>query len=165
MPVLDQPAVASDHALIHAGQAFEVSYSASLANGASFNLLLVTPSNRTAHTRFIMAGPGQGTLRVFEAPTYSAAGTANAGVQRNRSKASTTPTVTVTHTPTTSADGTLLFTRSNGGSTGANSAGGATGPDQEWVLAAGTAYLIRVTNASGVAGTFAVELTFYEVPA
>lgn len=162
MPVVDLPAIVSDHALIHAGYAFEVSYSASLANGASFNVLMVVPATKTGHTRFNFSGAGQGSLKLFEAPTYSAAGTANPGVQRNRTKASLTPNITVTHTPTLTGDGTLLFTRYNGGSTGGNASGGAMTPDQEWVLNAGTAYLVRVTNSSGNTAVFAVEMTFYE---
>lgn len=125
-------------------------YAAAVSDAANMELLLTASATVPSHVRIRGLATGDARLQVFEDPTVSNAGTANAAVDRNRNSPGTAATV-VTHTPTTSADGTLLLTEVHGNT-----------EPVEWTLEAGEQYLIRLTNVSGGAADLSLVVEIQE---
>jgi len=120
---------------------------------------------KTAHGTFTYWSEGKIKIQLYEAPTKSADGTAITGLSLNRETIGT-PTTTMFHTPTTSANGTLLATKkigeaATGGFFGAAASGGnETGG--YWMLKPSTSYLVIITNQSGEAADICVNYEWHE---
>ena len=103
-------------------------------------------------------------MELFEAPTVSSNGTAMPVINLSRAAGNTSLTVAY-HTPTITTDGTLLHTSHlpAGGTFFGGGRGGTDGfPNGgEWLLAAGTLYLIRVSFAAATANVGG-DFIFYE---
>lgn len=151
------------HHEVHEGEMFHAGHTAaSVANGASVDLLLTTGA-KECHTTFEVFAGGQVSVYLYEAPTI-ANGTAITIYNMKRSSANA-PLSTVKHTPTVSATGTTALVNGRilpGGSSPQTRVGGGIRQGVEWVLAPDTAYLLRVTNGSGATIAINVGLEWYE---
>jgi hypothetical protein len=127
----------------HDGSLHVASGAVTLASAAVSERLIQVGANMELHLKFQVHSEVSATFELFEAPTFSAAGTADAPIRSNRAVSVPAFTATVTHTPTLSADGTLLYTQQlNGGrSIGGNETG-----LNEFILARGVDYLLRITS-------------------
>lgn len=146
----------NEHHHIHEGYAWSITDTATLNAAGVYRYLFVTAnSDWLVHFRHTVYGEGEGTFEIYEAPTYSNAGTGVTPVDRNRDNLHN-PVTTVTHTPTTSALGTRLYYAAFGSGKGE----GTNSASEEWVFKRGTAYLIIFT--SDVAGNeISWELFWY----
>ena len=160
--------IQEEHRLIHDGMGFQIThYVASLAASGSAELLVAVPAGTFPHFRkyTTTATGGPVRMRVYEGTTTSDDGTGITSFNLNRNSTRSASTV-ITHTPTISADGTLIETLLHPTPTaiGAN-VGGVTGPDvgEEWVAKPSTKYLYRVTNDSAGAVAVCVYAFWYEI--
>lgn len=133
----------------------------SLGIGANVTFLLKCPA---ASQQFIGAfldveasANRDGTVRVFEAPTTSADGSARTPQCLNRLDTPPSCAVAVSAAPTVSNDGTEL----ERGIVGLSASYVTSEP---WVLKPGTNYLVRLTNTSGVASTVALSVGLGIIP-
>lgn len=133
--------IQSDHHEVHEGESFVVSGQTSLGSAETLKILIVTAA-KEAHLEIFARSSGETNYKLYESPTYSAAGSATTEVNRNRGS-SETATVVVTTAPTTSANGTQLYESHWGASV---RSGGEERGLNEWVLAANTAYMILITS-------------------
>ena len=155
--------ISHEHSKIHNGELYSAGYyNTSVANDASIELLLQL-GDKTAHTQITVSSGGDAEFYVYEGTTFSGAGTTVTPVNHNRSS-SNTATTTVTHTPTLTADGTLLWAQYIVGGSGPVSPGTQmiSGDDQV-VYAKNTDYLMRLTNRGGANQPLQVVFTFYEI--
>lgn len=147
------------HHEIHAGSAFTASYKADIANGATLDLLVVTPNtDKYAHFTYELDVEAETDVLIYEAPTATA-GDAVVAYNRNRNS-SNAATVVVTSTPTSITAGTTII-RSYHLGTG-RTFGGGSRDNHEFILKKNTKYLIRLTNATTSANYMAVKLDWYE---
>lgn len=154
------------HANTHKGIVYESQHKgAAVTAGASIEMLIQVNAKYPIHCKPFSRSEGPSEMFVFEGPTFSAAGTALAVVNRNRRAFAPGSNSTVTHTPTTSNDGTQLtsapvYSPSGPGQT---SAGGETEGFSEWIFREGFSYLIRLTNThASTAYDMWMGLVFYE---
>lgn len=155
------PTMSEVHWQTHKGRMFTTAhYNSSLANAGVINLLIQVGAI-PAHMRLSLTASGLSTAELFEGTTFSNAGTAMAEVNKNRASA-TTATTAVTHTPTITLDGTSLGVTLVPGGAGPHAVGAQVESFEEWLLAANTKYLLRVTNISGSAAAEGVHLNWYE---
>lgn len=146
------------HYLIQQGVYFlGQDYVTGLGNGATRDVLVITPAAKVVHARFSFSTLG-GTYVLFEAPTTTANGTAITIRNRNRSSA-TTATTTMFFTPTVTATGTQLVAVPLQSTQKADTI---FTTDDEIILAANTKYLIRFTSAAG-SNISSTVINFYEV--
>jgi hypothetical protein len=134
-----------------------------LANAADYELLFAVPAGCYPHIQkivFHIEGAPMD-VEVFEGTTTSADGTAVTTKNTNRNSA-LTPDAVLTHTPTVTGDGESMHDRyipTAGKDTG-QIAGSLY---EEWILAADTKYLIRLTNNSGAIADLSYEVMWYEI--
>ena len=148
-----------EHHEIHSGSSFTACYKAELGNGASADLLVVTPNTTSwAHMIYKIDVEAEADITVYEAPTATP-GTAITAYNRNRNSA-TAATTTVTHTPTEITEGTTIISSAHIGS-GRDVGGGSRGT-HEFVLKQNTKYLYRVTNATTTNNYVSIKLDWYE---
>jgi hypothetical protein len=133
-------------------------FATGIANGATRDILFVTPSSKTAHCRMIFSTKGAN-YSMYEAPTTTANGSASILVNRNR-VSSNTPLSTMFSGPTVTAVGTLLAVFSLDAAN-TRSSDYMTQGDQ-WILKANTKYLIRMASTAG-SNVSSVGIYFYEV--
>jgi len=150
------------HKQIHNGIAFEADYvSESVADDETIEMLISTDASQSVHIRFQAGVGGDARIQIFENPTVTDNGTAITPVNRNRTSANTAVT-SVYHTPTTSADGTILADHlAPGGGTG-KSTGAIATSFEEYILKSSEDYLFRVTNISGSNNPLSISVAFYE---
>lgn len=151
------------HHEVHEGEMYHASYTASVANGASLDLLF-TLASKEAHTVFEVFAGGQVTIYLYENPTTTAAGTAVPAYNMKRSS-NNTPGAAVTHTPTVTATGSTALVNGRilpGGTSPQTRVGGGIRQGVEWILAPTAKYLLRVTNTSGSTISVNVALEWYE---
>lgn len=134
-----------------AGEMFVASrFGSAVANNGTLELLVTTAATRASTLRVRSQPNASVRLQLYEDPTASNDGTANAAVPVQRNS-SATPLATVTHTPTTSSPGTLLMECI---------------PDDEgpinWNLKPSEQYLVRLTNVSGGATNLSLILEIFE---
>lgn len=135
------------HAMVHRGQFFSVSKTATLAAAATLDILLTTPNTDTvAHMTAEITTDTLCTGALYEGTTVSDAGTAMTEINNNRNS-TTTATVVATHTPTVTGAGTALLVQ-NIGAGGLQRIGGSAANRHEYMLKKNTKYLFRVTAAS-----------------
>ena len=150
------------HQKVHEGRLFSGGYyNASVNNGATLDILFQTDATYIFHGIANVSVGGDATMQMFEGVTFSAAGTPITMSNHNRTSAKVlgggayhTPAITGTGNQ---MNGTIYIPGGSGG----NSSGGKGGFEQEYVLAASTNYLLRITNVSGVAAKMGAIITGY----
>lgn len=148
-----------EHHEIHSGSSFVVADCTDLGNGASRELLIVTPNTaKWAHLLVKIITESEAHWYLYEDATTSSDGTGLTEVNRNRNSA-TTATAVVTHTPTLTGDGTLIYQEHYGSGRGN---GGENRGESEFVLKQNAKYLVRLTNATTSANYVTIVLDWYE---
>lgn len=171
--IVEEVRVASDGVLIiipyeteqtHQGRFFTSSaYSASIANNASFDLLIVTTSI-SPHFGVNINSSGQGLVLLYEDATTSNNGTEITCVNANRLSTKVS-TCTCFHTPTVTTTGTLLITSFSPGGSGSKSVGATSGDFArvtEVLAKLNSKYLVRFTNTSGSAQAVSIQFGWFE---
>jgi hypothetical protein len=155
----------ASHVMIHQGRSFHAShiYSA-IAAAASAELLIQTGSSAEGHLTVRIGATGQSEVELFEASTFSAAGTAITVRNRKRSKGDGAEDLTVTHTPTITGAGNRIEGAVIPGGSGNFASGGSASARLEWELNENTNYLVRITNTSASAEDISIGVNWYEVP-
>lgn len=149
------------HHEVHEGETWVASrFVLSLANNASIDLYLTTGA-LWPHLSWIALMGGDGEMQFYAAPTISVVGTlmARPNLNRGSSRAST---LIPYHTPTITNNGTLLLNDALPGGRGPQAGGGLARSNTEWILAAGTNYLMRFYNRSGNNQIASIVLQWYE---
>lgn len=148
------------HHEIHEGDHYTVADFTDLGNGATYNILIVTPNTAVrTHLLFQVTTEGETTITLFEDTTTSSDGTAITEVCNRRDASGGTAGTVVTHTPTITGDGTQIA-RSKTGS--GMKAGGAIRGDDEWILDQNSKYMLRITNDTAVNNWASWVITWYE---
>lgn len=152
------------HSRIHQGKMYHTgAIVASLANDASFNVILTTPASDYPHVVMSPSLDGSTDVFIFEGATFTG-GTSLSIVNLNRNSSNTFDGSAV-HTPATiPSDGTQIFGCHVSGSTGPHAGGTGDGFDFEYDLKPSTNYLFRITNRSGQAQRGGICLYFYSAP-
>lgn len=159
------PIIDSSHQKVHDGDSYSahIEFTA-VGAGASVDILIEAGTDRM-HFDYLLNAENDCRLLIYEAPTATP-GTAVTVYNSNRASSNTT-SATITHTPTGVTPGTTIIHTSilytallSGGISLLNGAGGPRSP--ELILNANTDYLMRITNNSGGAIDFFVELGYYE---
>ena len=150
------------HALIHEGRFFSVGVAVeNVANNGAVELLVQTPAGAPLHVRFAGSTGGNATNAFYEGTTFSAAGTAVTPVNRNR-RSPNAARGTFTSGPTITDDGTPIFLGYTGGGAGGSASGTASTSFEEYILAASTTYLARITNTAGNNQPVTLIMDFYD---
>lgn len=153
------------HERIHHGEFFSATvYNAALADDANISVLMQVPASMSCHVSYIVRAGGDAEVILYEAPTFSNAGSALTAYDRNRITANESLTVLTTG-PTVSDTGTLLESQFiPGGTAGflSFSPGSEGSMFKEYVLKPGEDYLLRAFNRSGGAAPMNVQVDFYE---
>lgn len=150
------------HQKVHEGRFFSGGhYAAGVANNGTLEILFQTGPDYFFHGMADSYSGGDSVLTMYEGVTFSAAGTAVPLTNHNRNSTNVIASG-ATHTPTITGTGTQL----NGpilvpGGSGGNSSGGAGGFSNEFILKPSTAYLLRVTNVSGIAQSIGATVKGY----
>ena len=163
----DAPVITVDvnHQRNHDGRAYYAYKiapdSAKLADGASINIVLASPSGVFPHVTVHGMCLGDAELYIYEG-TVTTGGTAFTPVNRNRNYAvSNVSEVAMVINPTVTSVGTELDVQIIPGGTGKKSSGGTAG-SLEYVLKPLTNYLFRLTNVNGTAHAASLTLEWYE---
>ena len=163
----DAPVITVDvnHQRNHDGRAYYAYKiapdSAKLADGASINIVLASPSGVFPHITVHGMCLGDAELYIYEG-TVTTGGTAFTPVNRNRNYAvSNVSQVAMVINPTVTSVGTELDAQIIPGGTGKKSSGGTAG-SLEYVLKPLTNYLFRLTNVNGTAHAASLNLEWYE---
>jgi len=134
-----------DHHEVHGGSSYVVSGTATLGNGATQDILVVTPNTtKWAHLIGLVTSSGLATVTFYEGATVSNAGAATTEVNRNRNSTNTAGVV-VTTGPTVTGTGTAIFSQSSGAG---QNVGGEVRGENEFILKQNTIYLLRITSAA-----------------
>jgi len=163
----DAPMIVVDvnHQRNHDGRAF-FAYkiapdTAKLADGASINIVLASPSGVFPHVTVDGMCLGNAELYIYEG-TVTTGGTAFTPVNRNRNYAvSNVSEVAMVINPTVTSVGTEIDAQIIPGGSGKKSGGGTAG-SLEYVLKPLTNYLFRLTNVNGTAHAASLHLEWYE---
>lgn len=160
-------AISPEHHEIHCGDSYECSYIEDLGNGATRDILIVVPdeegegqTQKLYHLLGMVSVEAETTIRFYEGPTFSAAGTAIDVFNRNRNS-SNADLLAVTYGPTITGTGTQLQVDKLGSG---KSIGGTASRQEEWLLKNNTAYLLRVTNDTTSNNFIDVKLNYYVHP-
>ena len=147
---------------IHDGVQYGVGYyDSSLASSGTIDLLIQT-NGYDLWTLLSLAAGGDALLQVYEGTTFSAAGTSLPPTNLNRTHSADSLEAVVTHTPTITADGTLIWQQFMPGGTGGNAAGGTLDTFQQGIFAPNEDYLLRLTNLAGTAQPCQLTALLYE---
>ena len=163
----DAPVITVDvnHQRNHDGRAYYAYKiapdSAKLADGASINIVLASPSGVYPHITVNGMCLGDAELYIYEGTTTTG-GTAFTPINRNRNYAvSNVSEVAMVINPTVTSVGTEIDAQIIPGGTGKKSSGGTAG-SLEYVLKPLTNYLFRLTNVNGTAHAASLTLEWYE---
>ena len=150
------------HARIHDGTFFSAGVAIeNVANNGVVELLIQTPAGAPLHARFSGFTGGNATNALYEGTTFSVAGTAVTPVNRNR-RSTNVARGTFTSGPTITDDGTPIFLGYTGGGAGGSAAGSSSASFEEYILAASTTYLARITNTAGNNQPVTLIMDFYD---
>lgn len=156
-----------EHAEIHEGEHFFCSDADGDVDIGGPKLWRVTTAAGTnAHMTALFSSSYPGTLEVYENPTLSTAGTTLTSFNNDRNS-SGTPTTVCAKDPTTSDDGTLMFTQVIGsdslgaGGNASGAAGGLTRRGNELILKQDEDYIVKFTTGENNARV-ALTLEWYE---
>lgn len=161
--------IAQQHRLLHDGFFFVTSgKQTAWATATSKLFLLRVPALVFPHVQTMKLSFGRGDIdfEAFEGATVSATGTALPLQNPNRNSTNT-PDLELYAEPTVTDDGTSIFTlwtppTAAGVGQSANGVEGV-GQGSEWILKAGTDYIVRMTNNSGALIDWSYEFAWYEV--
>lgn len=155
--------ISQSHTKVHQGLHYDVSKAfLAVASAGTAELLIKVPAALEIHIAYGVMSTAEGRFQLYEGPTITGDGTAVAVIQDNRSS-SNTSTVTAFHTPTTSADGTLIKeVVIPGGSGGTRSGSDLHRKEDAFIFAASTNYLVRFTNDAVGTANVSLEISFYE---
>lgn len=154
--------LSNSHWKIHQGDFYSVGYyNASVANTASIQVIIETPSTNEAHTAIKLNHGGDATLQVYEGVTYAAAGTSITPQNHNRCFPNSS-VITASHTPTTPS-GTLVWQEYFPGGTGGTAPGAVATVGEQVVLCNSGVYMFEATNISGIAAPLNLAISYYEV--
>ena len=140
-----------EHHEIHGGSAYFFTRAATVGDGSSDEILIITPSGvKHAHMVLVVTGTGETDFLLYE-NTTRAGGTTITPQNRNRNYANES-ILTVTHTPTGGAVGSLIaesfFGVDSGGGTNRQLSGGGSDSRSEIILKADTKYLLKVDSGT-----------------
>ena len=157
--------IEQEHAMIHDGNAYQLSGRlASLASAAS-EYILIDPST-PVHWRYFkfQSEGGPFDVELFKNPTTTDPGSALTPVNRN-DISSNTSSSTITEAPTVTDDGTRMdLDVSSLEGTGSRTRGALEGVGgAEWVIDGGNTYLIKVTNNDNSAILLTYKFFWYEL--
>jgi len=163
----DAPVIMVDvnHQRNHDGRAF-FAYklapdSAPLADNASINIVLASPSGVFPHLTVEAMCLGDAELYIYEGASTTG-GTAFTPINRNRNYAVSNPSqVAMVINPTVTSVGTEIDAQIIPGGSGKKSGGGTAG-SLEYVLKPLTNYLFRLTNVNGTSHAAFMTLEWYE---
>ncbi len=145
--------------MLNNGYMFTVMESTDLSNSAIRNILVVTPDTDTwAHLFWTVAHELEAKVEFYADTAYSANGTEISSFNRD-GNVSANATTLVFHTPTITDAGTLVATAHQGGG---QKAGGGDHEASEFILKQGSAYLLRITNATTSDNLIYMKLAWYE---
>jgi len=150
------------HSKMHSGCMFVASkYLGSIADSASVGLGFTTPAVHVHAFMSVMAG-GDAHVELYDSACISS-GTALAAYNYNRYEGTDSASTTIVYNPTASVttNMTLLFDTMLPGGTGPKTPGGEANV-AEFIMDTTTCHLLRITNVSGGAKTFAVAVNFIE---
>jgi hypothetical protein len=151
---------ANPHIRVHHGKHFTISHSnKTLAAGEVLTVQLTT-GEKECHAVVDYGLNSIGSIELLEAPTTSS-GTALTAINNNRVSSNVT-TATIVHTPTVTADGTLLELKLIEGTGGGQAIGSSGGSRIEFILKPSTKYLVRMTNDNNAASRAWVNVSWYE---
>jgi len=159
----EQIRTAVEHQRIHNGDMWMIGtdIAVDVAEAANLDLVVTTPAAKELHTVGDLDAEGKAYFMLYETPTLGAGGTPAIVKNANRTVGdSGAPTASVGRT--ISAVGTLLTAHVVPGGTGGNAGGAETGRESEFILAANTSYLFRITNKKGNASDISLNLFAYE---
>lgn len=155
----------NDHAYIHQGKYFSVTYQLTILTGATAKVTFLTNSDKSIHYRpaSIVASADKLSLNVYEGSSGASGGTALTPLNRNRQSIIATDVVIKTGV-TVTTNGTLIQTAYLPGSTGVGQsrAGASAGGTNEWVLKTDTLYTYEFINGSTESNVVWVEFQWYE---
>lgn len=148
-----------EHHEIHSGSSYTADRNVELANGATTDILLVTPdTTKYAHFLYEFEVQAETSFTIYEAVTATA-GTAIVVTNRNRNV--TNPaTMTLSHTPTGITTGSTILRQHHLGA--GKSLGGGVRGNHEFILKRNTKYLIRITNLTVNTNWVSIILDWYE---
>lgn len=148
------------HYRIHTGATYTTGYDLDTSNGASLDILVVTPNTTVrSHFTYEIVAELEAHFTMYEGVTTSNNGTALPSYNRNRNSANTSTLLTY-HTPTVSNLGSTLLRRWHSGS--GRAYGGGDRGTHEFILKQNTSYLLRITNSTTNNNYMAVKLDWYE---
>lgn len=145
------------HEEIHEGRSYVVTAVVPIPAGTRFQCI-ITADTLVPHMVMICAVAGNGaTITLFEAPTFTG-GTPVIPINRDRRSVNIS-TATFVHTPTVTLNGTQIMQFYL--AAGKDSGSGDHGTD-EWILKAGTSYLIDILCDAAQPLTFSGRMQWYE---
>lgn len=148
-----------EHQRIHEGEMFTVLEVTDLGNGATRDILVVSPDTvKWTHIVWEIEHELETTIQFYQGTTYSAIGTAVSSYNRN-GNSNNVATTLVYHTPTITDVGTLIGTIQQGDG---KKAGGSDRLSNEFILKRNCAYLVRVTNLTASNNLIFTKLNWYE---
>ncbi|PLX00493.1 MAG: hypothetical protein C0591_01115 [Marinilabiliales bacterium] len=161
------PIIDTNHAQIHAGNAFSFAKHQSLAAGASLDVTFEVPAGAYVHFQafdVVSDGLNELTVKLYEGTTLNATpgGTAITPVNRHRVGTPESSVLTVKHGATIDADGTELdemFLPKV--SSGAVKNMATKGDSIEWILKPEEVYLLRLENTGTTTALVAVVRPFW----
>ena len=150
------------HYMIHDEKGFSISYTSTLAAGATATLFFRTPSS-VKRMHFVgQVGAGGALQSDFrESATVSLSGTVLTVRNRDRNS-SEAATMTARHTPTVTTHGVRLDATLMGTTVPGKGAGGSGVQREEWILKANTIYLWRVLSLAA-ANQLSMNGSWYEI--
>ena len=161
--------ISEPHHLTHVGLVFHSSHKhTGLANLASEDILIRVPSGSYPHMNRIKLATGGGNIDIliYEGADIAATGSAISAYNTNRNS-TLTPNVTLFEAPTVTTYGTEIHRQwlpPAGAGVGMSAQGVADAEaGEEWILAPSTDYIIQITNNSGDAIDFLIEILWYEL--
>lgn len=157
--------ISTEHHEVHEGEMWHAERTvASVADGATTDLLVRVGGLYEAHTVFEVLASGQVTVSLYESPTVGSEGV-EMDVYNMRRTVTETAHSHVFHTPTITSTGSVALVNGRllpGGTSPTTRVGGGIRQGVEWILAPGTYYLLRVRNNSGAAATINTIMEWYE---
>jgi hypothetical protein len=155
------PIISAEHTRIHESLGFTCTGKSTVANAASFDILIKNPAGNFPHFRFYAFSSDGAPSDVFlyEGTTVSGDGDA-CNIYNNNRNSGNTPNPSLFSEPTVTDDGVeieyslILGSKQTGGS--------AESVSVEWILKPDENYLIRYTNNSGQSATIGYHVFFYD---
>lgn len=138
--------------LFHASKVWE-----DLADNGLATYLVTCHTDYHVITYFEFNSEGAAIIELYETPTITGNGTVVTPRNMNRNYSDTLNTL-VFHTPTCSADGTLLKQIS----IGSGKTGSGQGESVHWHLKKGLSYYVKIKNVSGQVKTVSASIKFFE---